>query len=159
MIVFLKNYVNTSRIKTGKLTEIFANNDTSGLSLRSHDMFCNESSYVDARYEEQRFQKWNLRFHGIDPKKKPDSNANMETMNGQEIDIEFEDHFKRTASSKFLELSHRWPTQLKNYYLFQSFMCGSMLDDVVVLNIKKCWVLSLQIPHARANDFPTCKIH
>jgi hypothetical protein len=48
-----KKYVYKGKIKTGKLTEIFANYSTR--SLRCHDMCCNEYKDVDGRYDEQRF--------------------------------------------------------------------------------------------------------
>ena len=52
MIVFSKKYVNTSKIKIGKLTEIIKSYKIRG--LRYHDLFCNEYNDVDGRYAEQR---------------------------------------------------------------------------------------------------------
>jgi hypothetical protein len=74
---------------------------------------------VDARYDEQRFEKWIMQFHGNDPRKKRLKANNIETMTDKTLDFDC-----RTISSwrlkpiflviQSMPFSCRWPAQLKD---------------------------------------------
>lgn len=75
----------------------FKNYNASGLQY--HAMFCDACRDIASKYDEHRFVKWILLFHGIDPKK--NVSTKTYTTSEQQVDVSFYYQLKRVTQAIF----------------------------------------------------------